>query len=73
MKNQYQIKKKTRQAAETLLAFNGTEYQARRIASALSCVYTQTDAQALELYVVTAAGERCVAYWKYRGAVKYEH
>ena len=68
MKNQYQIKKKTRQAAETLLAFNGTQWQAQRIARALSYVYTQTDARALELYVVTAVGERCVARWTYRRA-----
>lgn len=66
MKNQYQIKKKTRQAAETLLVFNGTQWQAQRIAHALSYVYTQTDAQALELHVVTAAGERCVARWQFK-------
>lgn len=51
-----------------LLAFNGTQWQAQRIARALSYVYTRTDARALELYVVTAAGERCVARWTYRRA-----
>lgn len=67
MRIQYQIKKRTARAAETLLVLNCTQYQAQRVATALSYVYTQTDAHALELCVGTGENEKCVARWTYKG------
>lgn len=67
MRIQYQIKKKTARAAETLLVLNCTQYQARRVADALSYVYTQTDARSLELCVGMGENEKCIARWTYKG------
>lgn len=67
MRTQYEIKIRTARAAETLLALNCTQYQARRVATALSYVYTQTDAHALELCAGTGESAKCIARWTYKG------
>ena len=67
MRTQYQIKKRTAREVQTLLVLNCTQYQAQRVATALSYVYTQTDAHALELCVGVGEFEKCIARWTYKG------
>lgn len=67
MKHQYELRKRTSKGAVRLLAFSATEYQAKKLAAALSYVLVQTDALELTLHVVTAAGESCVTSFKYGG------